>query len=448
MSDPLDPARPLTVLRARGLGGRFHVPADPNLFCLAAMLGAVARGETVLFTNAAEPDPNLVATLGLLRALGVRIEVSDDRWQIDGLGPLGLLAPARALDFTNAGRVLPLAMGLVAPYGFTTRLAGLAESAVAPLGLIERLRALGTEVREGRGGRLPISLKGPKTLIPQVGRLPSGALEAKAALLLSALALPGTSSFLEDAPGPDHPERLFRHFGAIITDRPGDNGSHTLDIAGLPALGARTLALAGAPDVAALAVLAALIVPASDVLVEDVWVNPARTVVLSTLRQMGGHISVLDRRQAAGEDVADLHVRHSPLLGIEVEPAGLSLGDIVLLAIAGSFAAGETRLPKLGFEGEAELRRMLIADLSANNAVARLEGDALIVARPEAGRRLGGAVVNGMGGPLYTAAFMTLGLAAAEQVTIADDAAMETAYPGLIRSFEALGAEFHWGWAA
>ncbi|MEO8883861.1 MAG: 3-phosphoshikimate 1-carboxyvinyltransferase [Devosia sp.] len=446
MSDQIHTARPLTVLRARGLGGRFKVPSERGLFCLAAMLAVLARGETVLYREANATDGNLEATRKLLVAIGAEPEFSDDRWQVNGLGPLGLLEPERRLDFTGATRALPLAMGLVAPYGFTTRFIGERSDTAAPNRVVEALRSIGTEI-ETRGGRFPISVRGPRSAIPFAWPL-AGEPAGKAALLLAALSVPGVSTLIESEPAPDHPERLFRHFGAAIGESESDSGPRTIEIAGLPALGARTLTLAGDPDIAALAVVAGLIVPESDILVENVMLHPAHRAVFSALEEMGGQIDIRNRRSAAGEEVADFRVRHSPLLGIAVPPDGLTSAALIVLAVAGAFAAGDTRLPRLGYAGEAVLQRRLAEGLANNGAAVSLGKTGLVVARPSAGGRLGGGTVSTGGDPLLTAAFMVFGLAAMEQVAIDDDTRMEAAYPGLTRQLETLGAEFLQGWAA
>ena len=443
MSDQVHTARPLTVLRAPGLGGRFKVPSEPGLFCLAAMLAALARGETVIYRDIGEAESNLEATQSLLVAIGAEPEFLDDRWQINGLGPLGLLEPMRPLDFSGASLALPLAMGLVAPYDFVARFTGERSGTAAPVAVVEALRSIGAEI-ETRAGRFPIRVKGPRSTIPFRWPIDDSVGPAKAALMLAALSIPGVSIFSEREPAPDHAERLFRHFGATV--EAGDR--RTIEITGLPALGARTLTLGGDPDIAALAVVAGLIVPDSEILVENVLLHPAHNAVFMALEEMGGQIDIRNRHSAAGEEVADLRVRHSPLLGVAVAPEGLAPAAILPLAIAGAFAAGETRLPRLGFAGEAALHRRLVESLAGNGATASANKDGIRVGRPSAGGRLGGGTVSTGGDPLLAAAFTVFGLAAAEQVTIDDDSRMEAAYPGLVRRFEALGAEFFQGWAA
>ena len=170
--------------------------------------------------------------------------------------------------------------------------------------------------------------------------------------------------------------------------------------------------------------------------------HPARLAVLTALREMGGSIELIDRRLSGGEDVADLRVTHSPLLGIEVDPRGLTPAAIPPLAVAGAFAAGQLRLPRLGFSGEPALHKTLAEMLSANGATAGADARGLSIGRPARGGRLGGERINAGGDPFLAAAFVVFGLGAAEQVTLEDDGPLQAAFPDLIGGLEALGAEF------
>lgn len=442
MPAPAPIARPLAPRRSRGLRGRFPAPADPGLAALTVMLAVLARGETVIYADSGSPGPEIAAVLQLAAQLGAVPELHDDRWHINGLGPLGLLAPEAPLDFTGAERSLPLALGLLAPYEFASRFDATGNPALPP-GLLAALRGLGAEIDEQQTGRLPLTLKGPRSGAPFAWRAESGE-AAVEAMLLAAMGLPGISSIGGVQRRPEQALGLMRHFGAAIAESTGADGM-TLAIGGLPALGARTLTIPGDPELAAFALLAALIVPDSDLVVENVLVDTARAGTLTALLEMGADIETLDRRNMAGLEIADFRARHSALLGVAVEAAGLSRAGIALLAVAGAVAAGETRIPRCGIAGEAELHRRLAATLSLNGATATADADGLTVGRPRGGRRLGGGTIEAGRDAQLAAGLLVLGLAAAEPLALADGTALAATYPGLVGGLEALGAEFSRG---
>lgn len=436
--------QPLTAVHGRGLAGRLKVPGDGLIAPLALMLGAVARGETVL--DGIVETRDIKATLAALRAMGVRIARRDGHWHLSGLGALGLLEPMDELDFSEAETALTLLMGLVGPYGFSTRFSG---SGLPPLlSVIEPLRTLGIEVQSPRWGRLPLALRGPRTGVPFALRLQPGAEAAKAAMLLAALALPGVSIVTEATPTPDHAERLLASFGADIKTERGADGSVNVEIAGLPRIAAQALTVPGDPDLAAFPVVAALIVPGSDVLIENVLMHPAGTKLIEVLRDMGGSIEALEARQSGGQEVADLRVRHSALRGFAVPAGRLPAAAIPPLAIAAAFAAGETRIAVGRLSGVADdTAAALIAGLAANGVAVRRAGDTLVVVGADANAKLGGGRVETNGQALIAMAFLVFGLATTEPVTVDDERAVAAIDPGFQAAFQSLGANFYKRWS-
>ena len=443
MSQQVLTAQPLTAARSRGLSGRLRLPADRLIAPMALMLAAVARGDTVLEGLADTPD--VTASIGSLTAMGVAIERDDGRHRIGGLGALGLLAPRSTLDFSGAATALWLTMGLVAPYGFDSRFSGSELPTTGPT--IEALRTLGVDAQEQKSGHMPVTLRGPRTGVPFVHRLPAASIEIKAALLLAALALPGVSTLVEAVPTPDHPERLLGYFGAEVKSRPSTEGSRSIDITGLPRLGGQVIALAGDPELAAFPIVAALTVPGSDLLIENVLMHPQRTGLIEVLRQMGGDIEVVDPRLSGGEEVADLRVRYSRLRATTVPAGRISASAIAALAVAGAFADGETGI---GI-GEAQWRSggeiTALADgLMANGIAARRSGEALIIPGGGPAAKLGGGAVSVKGHGLVAMAFLVMGLATSEAITIDDDRAIPGIYPEFRTGMQALGADFFKRW--
>ncbi|HHY51293.1 MAG TPA: 3-phosphoshikimate 1-carboxyvinyltransferase, partial [Alphaproteobacteria bacterium] len=333
--------RPLAAERPPWLRGTLWVPGDAIVAHLALCAAALARGESVI---AAVPQTSgLLATAAALGELGAHCERHEGRWHLAGLGAGGLLAPRRALDFAHEALGLELIMGLCAPYDFPARFTADPDLSARPFpALLERLSAFGTAVTEDDRGRLPISLHGPPVAMPVELDLPPAAPATKAALLLAALGAPGRSVFVEPAPGWDHAERLLASFGGPITVERRDDGSRRITVGGLPALAASRLTIPGDPLAASLGLLAASIVPASELRIERVLVNPARTGFFSALLAMGADVEVHDLDVVAHEEVADLAVRHAPLHGITLAAGFIeaNFSQLPLLAVAAACAEG------------------------------------------------------------------------------------------------------------
>lgn len=433
--------RPLAAARSPWLRGTLRVPGDAAISHLALMLAASARGESIITGGLA--SEGIAATVRALRALGARCEAEDGRWYVSGLGISGLLEPEHAFDLGDSALGAELLMGLAGIYDFPTAFRGSPELSARSFGdVLQGLKAFGV-ITDSDNGRLPIKLRGPKLGMPIEHTLPANAPATKAALLLAAISAPGRSSFTEPAPTWNHAERLLRHFGANVETASGDAG-HTTAITGLPNLRSRHVDVPADPSLAALAAVAASIVPGSELAVENVLVNPTRTALFSTLVAMGAGIEVRRLRDNGGEEVAELAIRHVGLKGIVLAEKHVAplLEDLPLLAVAAAFAEGETVLnlpPRLPLWEHARIAS-IARGLRMNGVRCDASEDAFtIVGSPEV--RGGGRVITGRD-PGIAIAFLVLGMAARDQVTVDDQSGIEERFPGFADSFEDIGASF------
>lgn len=435
--------RPLAAERSPWLRGTLRLPADRSISHRALMLGAMARGETIIERLLEGED--VLATGRAMRALGARVEKRAGRWHVVGIGIGGFLEPERDLDFGRSGTAAQLAMGLLGCYRFTSRFVG--DDALAARSMqrvLDPLRAIGVGVLEHRDERLPITLRGPRTPVPTEYRLPLASAHIKSCLLLAGLIVPGVSVVVEPAKTCDHTETMLQAFGARIETRTDAAGEHTVEIEGLPNLRAQHVVVPGDPSSAAFGIVAALTVPGSDVLMEDVLVNPMRTGLIDTLREMGAHIELLNPRKAGGERVADLRVRHSELRGVAVpaERAASMIGDYPALAVAAAFAQGETRMRGPGeLRGGGSDRLALIAAGLRANGVGCEEGPQGLVVSGSGRVRGGGRVTTHMDCRIAMS-FLVMGMAADEAVTIDDQTMIATSFPDFVARFEDVGASF------
>jgi 3-phosphoshikimate 1-carboxyvinyltransferase len=301
---------------------------------------------------------------------------------------------------------------------------------------------MGLEVLEGRT-TLPLSIRGTPDLLPIEYTLPVPSAQIKSAVLIAGLHAAGATTVVEPHATRDHTERMLRHFGAsLAVEKRGS--ARAITVRGDGELEGRDVNVPGDPSSAAFLVAAALIVPGSDVLIQNVLVNPTRTGFYDTVRAMGAAVAFEDVREEAGEPIADVRVRSSSLRGVRVPPerAPSMIDEYPVLACLAAYADGETSM-----EGLAELKvkesdrlAATASGLAANGVPAKVEGDTLIVAGRGSVR--GGGLVAAHLDHRIAMAFLILGLAAERPVTIDDAATIATSFPQFRSLLEGLGASF------
>ena len=244
----------------------------------------------------------------------------------------------------NSGTSTRLLMGLVASHAITAQFIGDASLSGRPMGrVIEPLSQMGAAFEASDGGRLPLTLRGAWPAVPITYRLPVASAQVKSAILLAGLNTAGVTTVIEPVPTRDHSERMLRGFGADLSVEIV-NGERVIRIAGEAELKPQTIEVPGDPSSAAFFIVAALVVPGSELLIQNVGLNPTRAGIVTVLRQMGGSIEELNPRLVGGEPVADLLVKHSALRGIEVDPAlaPSMIDEFPVLFVAASLAQGTT----------------------------------------------------------------------------------------------------------
>ena len=377
---------------------------------------------------------------------GRRGEKEGDAWVLRGTGNGALLEPVAPLDFGNAGTGSRLTMGLVGTYDMRTTFVGDASLSRRPMGrVLDPLRQMGVQVVEAApGDRMPLTLHGPKVAAPIVYRVPMASAQVKSAVLLAGLNTPGITTVVEPVMTRDHTEKMLRGFGAALEVETDRDGVRTIRVEGQGRLAGQRIAVPGDPSSAGFPLVAALLVPGSDIVIENVLLNPTRTGLIATLVDMGGSIELLDRRLAGGEEVADLRVRASELKGVAVpaERAPSMIDEYPVLAVAAAFAEGETHM-----EGLEELRvkesdrlAAVAAGLRANG-VDCTEGEAALSVRGRpGGRGLGGGSVATHLDHRIAMAFLVMGLAAEKPVSVDDASMIATSFPDFVDLMSRLGA--------
>lgn len=324
------------------LGGTLQVPGDKSISHRAIMFGALAVGETRV--SGLLEGEDVMATAAAMRAMGAQIEKTGAEWRIHGVGIGSLLEPKAALDMGNSGTSTRLLMGLTASHAITATFIGDASLSRRPMGrVIEPLSQMGAQIEASSGGTLPLLQRGAATPVPITYRLPVASAQVKSAVLLAGLNTPGITTVIEPVPTRDHTERMLAGFGARL-EVTQEAGTRIIRIHGEAELRPQHVIVPGDPSSAAFFIVAALLVPGSDLVIENVGINPTRAGLIAVLQAMGGDITLLNNREVGGEPVADLRVRHSALTGIAIDPAvtPAMIDEFPVLFVAAALAHGTT----------------------------------------------------------------------------------------------------------
>ena len=433
-------SQPLTARRSTPISGRVMVPGDKSISHRALILGALACGRTRI-TGLLESE-DILATARAVQALGVEIAKTGEGFEVLGQGVCGLAEPEAPLDFGNSGTSSRLMFGVVAGHPMRVAFSGDASLCRRPMGrVLNPLITMGLRVEDDRD-RLPLTVMGTDDLVPIVYELPVPSAQVKSSILLAGLHAPGRTTVVETLATRDHTERMLGAFGAELSVEERDDGSRAVTVCGDAELSAANVSVPGDPSSAAFIVAAALICPGSDVIVENVLMNPTRNGFIETLQAMGADIEVLDMREAAGEPVGDLRVRASDLQGVAVpaKRAPSMIDEYPMLAVLAAFAAGETRMDGLAELKVKESDRLAAtaAGLEACGADVAVDGDSLIVRGT--GTIRGGGLVETHMDHRIAMAFLVAGLGAEEPVTVDDTGMIATSFPSFVPLLSGLGA--------
>jgi 3-phosphoshikimate 1-carboxyvinyltransferase len=327
----------IAVAPATGVRGALAVPGDKSISHRAVLIGAIGEGEARIsgFGRSADTE----STIAAARALGVRVdEPEDDLVVVHGAGLRGLRAPDGPIDCGNAGTLARLLAGILAgQQGRQFELTGDESLRARPMERIaEPLARMGAGV-ETEGGRLPMGIDA-RPLHGIEYELPVASAQVKSAILLAGLYAQGKTVVVEPAPTRDHTERMLRAAGARLRVSAG----RRVTVWPADRLELGEVGVPGDFSSAAPFILAATLLPGSDLIISGVGINPTRTGFLHVLERMGARISAFNRRSAGGEPVADLHVTHAELVAAEIGPEEVPtlIDELPLFALAAACARG------------------------------------------------------------------------------------------------------------
>jgi 3-phosphoshikimate 1-carboxyvinyltransferase len=434
----------LTAHPSGPLAGTVRVPGDKSISHRALMFSALAIGVTTI-TGLLEGE-DVLRTAAAMRALGARVDqVGPGHWRVTGAGLGGLHEPEDVLDMGNSGTAARLLCGILASHPIFAVMTGDASLRRRPMARVTGpLTETGAVFTSRAGGRLPLAVQGAVDALPLEHRMQVASAQVKSAILLAGLNARGITRVEEPVPTRDHSENMLRHFGAhvVVTQ---DGTGKIIELTGQPTLRAADVVVPADPSSAAFPLVAGLLVAGSSIRVEGVGLNPLRTGLFATLREMGASLTISNESTEGGEPVGDIEVQAGRLRAVDVpaDRAPSMIDEYPILAVACACANGTSRL-----RGLAELRvkesdrlAATAALLQANGVTVSIEGDDLIIEGCNGPPPGGGTVETHMDHRLAMSA-LVLGSASRAPVAVDETAFIDTSFPGFIPLMTSLGCVF------
>jgi 3-phosphoshikimate 1-carboxyvinyltransferase len=428
-------AQRLTLRKAAaGLRGTVGVPGDKSISHRAAIFAALAEGTTRIRNFL--PANDCLATLDVVRGLGIEIEYGSEEVLVHGRGLNGLREPTRPLECGGSGTTMRLMSGLLAGQPFYSVLASNAQLARRPMDRVAvPLRAMGATILGREGGRYaPLSIVGG-SLAGIRYEMPVASAQVKSAILLAGLFAEGETEVVEPAPSRDHTERMLRAMGAPIHVE-----GNVVSVHRAAHLNALDIRVPGDISSAAFLAAAAAIVPGSRITIPGVGLNPGRVGIVNVLRRMGAALSLHNERLENGEPVADIEIEHSALLGTQISPEEVPglIDELPVLAVIATQADGVTEV-----RGAAELRvketdriATTVGELQRLGAGIEALPDGFIVRGPV---QLKCGEVSSHGDHRLAMSLAVAALAADGESTIEDTACIADSFPGFEQALAAVG---------
>jgi 3-phosphoshikimate 1-carboxyvinyltransferase len=429
----------MSILRSSPGGplrGSVQVPGDKSISHRALLLGAIAEGTSRV--DGFLPAADCLATLEAVRALGVDLEEhSPTSLTVHGVGLGGLQEPDKVLDCRRSGTTMRLLAGLLAGQQFLSVLSGGAQLRRRPMArVVEPLQSMGAAVLGRDGGRLPpLAIQGGNLRGIDYA-LPVASAQVKSALLLAALYARGTTKLSVPGPARDHTERMLAAMGAAL-----ETGEGTVEIEPGQRLVPVDVTVPGDVSSAACLMVAATLLPGSEIRIEGVGVNPTRTGLLDIMRAMGADLTMGGEQVMGGEPVARLSVRGTELRGVEVggDLVVRAIDEFPILAVAATQARGETIVRDAAELRVKETDRIAttVRELQRLGAEIEPRPDGFAVRGPTP---LKGAAVHSHGDHRLAMALAVAGLVARGETVVEDTACIADSFPDFIGILASLGA--------
>lgn len=428
---------------SKGLRGEIQIPGDKSISHRSVMFGALAKGTTEIthFLQGAD----CLSTIGCFREMGIEIENTNEKIIVHGKGLHGLSAPSKILDVGNSGTTTRLISGILSGQSFASTLSGDASLNSRPMNrIMEPLQMMGADIQSKFingcaplliNAHLPVGGTPTLTGIHYHSKVASA--QVKSALLLAGIYADGVTTVTEPNLSRNHTELMLNEFGAQVTTKMNPDGSAVISISPCEELFGHAIAVPGDISSAAYFIAAGLLVPNSELLIQNVGINPTRAGILKICEAMGANITYLNQHTGNGEPTADLLVKTSSLHGTTIEGTLIStlIDEIPMIAIMAAFAKGTTIIKDAAELKVKETDRIWTTTegLKSLGVDVTPTEDGMII---HGGNPVHGGVVNSYLDHRIAMAFAIAGLAAEGTTTILDSQCVDVSYPDFFQTLE------------
>ena len=428
---------------SKGLRGEIQIPGDKSISHRSVMFGALAKGTTEIthFLQGAD----CLSTIGCFREMGIEIENTNEKIIVHGKGLHGLSAPSKILNVGNSGTTTRLISGILSGQAFASTLSGDASLNSRPMNrIMEPLQMMGADIQSKFingcaplliNAHLPVGVKPTLTGIHYHSKVASA--QVKSALLLAGIYADGVTTVTEPNLSRNHTELMLNEFGAQVTTKMNPDGSAVISISPCEELYGHAIAVPGDISSAAYFIAAGLLVPNSELLIQNVGINPTRAGILKICEAMGANITYLNQHTGNGEPTADLLVKTSSLHGTTIEGTLIStlIDEIPMIAIMAAFAKGTTIIKDAAELKVKETDRIWTTTegLKSLGVDVTPTEDGMII---HGGNPVHGGVVNSYLDHRIAMAFAIAGLAAEGTTTILDSQCVDVSYPDFFQTLE------------
>jgi 3-phosphoshikimate 1-carboxyvinyltransferase len=413
--------------------GDARLPGDKSISHRSIMISSLSHGDVSVSNFLASED--CLRTVECMRSMGVKIDKDGTDLKISGKGLFSLKQPGDILYVGNSGTTIRLLLGILAGQSFKATITGDKSILKRPMDRVAApLKMMGAKIEGSDSGKYaPLTISGGSLKAIEYS-LPVASAQVKSAVLLAGLYASGRTVVVEKTPTRDHTERMLEHFGAKI-----ERSGQKISIAGGSPLGADSISIPSDISSAAFVMVAASLIPGSDVIIRSVGVNPGRTGIIDVLHRMGANIEVSSERIVSGEPVADIRIRHSRLKGIEISGSEIPrvIDEIPIIALAAALAEGNTVI-----RDAAELRvkesdriRTTASELKKFGAEVVEKKDGMMI---KGGAKLKGADCESSGDHRIAMMCVVAGLVAGGCTKIDNVECVETSFPGFATLFNGL----------